>query len=67
MVGETELKKLIRDMAPTLNPGEYVFCTLDRDEVPSDWEPVGWFREREGRTVILPRSRADALGVPDSR
>jgi hypothetical protein len=63
MAGETDLHKLTHDMSPTLNPGEYVFCTVERADVPTDWEPLGWFREPEGRTVILPRSRADALGL----
>jgi uncharacterized protein len=63
MVGETDLKKLIQNMNPRLNPGEYVFCTVERADVPTDWEPLGWFREQEGTTVIVPRSRADALGL----
>jgi len=62
VAGETDLHKLIRDMTPTLNPGEYVFCPVEREDVPTDWEPLGWFREQEAATVILPRSRADALG-----
>jgi hypothetical protein len=66
MGGETDLHKLIRQMSPTLNPGEYVFCSVDREQVPAEWEAVGSFREREGLTVILPRSRADDLGLPYS-
>ena len=66
MAGETDLHKLIQDMIPSLNPGEYVFCAVDQAEVPTDWDPVGWFREQEASTVILPRSRADALGLPYS-
>jgi len=63
VAGETDLHKLIRDMTPTLNPGEYVFCPVERADVPIDWKPLGWFREQEAATVILPRSRADALGL----
>jgi hypothetical protein len=63
MAGETDLQKLIQDMSPTLNPGEYVFCAVEREDVPADWQALGWFREQEGGTVILPRSRADALGL----
>jgi hypothetical protein len=66
MVGETDLKKLMQDMNPRQNAGEYVFCAVDREEVPTDWEPVGTFREQEGTTVILSRPRADALGLPYS-
>ena len=63
MAAETNLKKLIRDMSPRLNPGEYVFSAVEGERVPTDWAAVGWFREREGTTVILPRRRADALGL----
>jgi hypothetical protein len=63
MAGETDLRRLILNMNPSLNPGEYVFCSTDREEVPTDWEPVGWFREQEGTSVVLPRSRADAVGL----
>jgi hypothetical protein len=63
MSGETDLEKMLRDMSPALNGGEYVFCSVDRQDLPAGWEAVGWFREKEGLTVILPRSRADALGL----
>jgi hypothetical protein len=66
MVGETDLKKLIPELEPSLNPGEYVFCTMERKQIPTDWEVVGSFWELEGTTVILPRSRADALRLPYS-
>jgi hypothetical protein len=63
MDGETDLEKLIRDMHPELNPGEYVFCTLDPGADPVSLQLLGWFREREGVTVILPREQADRAGL----
>ena len=66
MAGETDLAKLIRDMNPELNPGEYVFCTLEPEAGPVNLEPMGWFREREGITVILPKNQADELALPYS-
>jgi uncharacterized protein len=64
MLGETDLEKLIRAMQPELNPGAYVFCTLNPQEVPAGLRPLGSFREKEGVTVILPQSQADQLGIP---
>lgn len=60
MAGETDLSKLIRDMAPELNAGEYVFCSTDSSE---GLDPLGTFREREGWTAILTRQQADEAGL----
>lgn len=46
-------------MQPTLNEGEYVFCTVtDLDGIPSD-QIISFFKETEGFTVILSRALAD--------
>lgn len=66
MASETDLDKLIRDIKPELNPGEYVFCTLDPQYSLVNLDPLGWFREREGVTVILPKIQADELAWPYS-
>lgn len=63
MNGQTGLQTLIREMKPALNPGEYVFCRMESGVGLSDPELVGWFREPEGVSVILPRARADAAGL----
>ncbi|WP_095136978.1 ACT domain-containing protein [Pseudomonas sp. Irchel s3a10] len=62
MAGETSLTTLLRSMSPQLNAGEYVFCTLRDDQLPSGVEIVGSFREQEGLTVILERSQAELAG-----
>jgi hypothetical protein len=65
MAGATDLSELLKTMQPALQPGKYVFCT-----VPLEMsrhlvlDPVGWFREAEGVTLMLPRSQADAAGLP---
>ncbi len=66
MTGERDLDSLLRCLKPELNAGEYVFCSAQTDSLPEDAETVGWFRECEGTTFILPRHRADALGLPYS-
>ncbi|WP_331371698.1 ACT domain-containing protein [Sinorhizobium chiapasense] len=64
MSGETDLARLLAEMTPILQEGEYVYCTVQGDAAP--WlalEPIGTFREAEGLTLILERSRADTAGL----
>ncbi|MDU9393909.1 ACT domain-containing protein [Pseudomonas sp. zfem002] len=63
MSGETSLTALLRGMSPTLNDGEYVFCSVADTASLQGQEVLGSFREQEGLTVILERGRADALGL----
>ncbi|MBN1302812.1 MAG: ACT domain-containing protein [Anaerolineales bacterium] len=64
MNGETNLGRLLVSMQPELVNGEYVFCTLPETTPPgADLQPVGWFREAEGVTLILPRSSAEEAGL----
>ena len=65
MSGEIDLTKLIASMHPVLNEQEYVFAILDKDSlVPVDeLEPLGTFYEIEGLTVIVLKTKADALGI----
>ncbi|HEX8328589.1 MAG TPA: ACT domain-containing protein [Hymenobacter sp.] len=60
MSGETNLARLLATMQPELQAGEYVFCTAGPDAAVSG--ALGWFREAEGVSVILPRTEADAQG-----
>lgn len=63
MTGETELQKLLTGLQPHLHDGAYVFVTVpdtfefDRQEV------ICTFRESEGTTLILPKAKANALGL----
>ncbi len=63
MQGETDLRVLIQNMTPELNPGEYVFCTIDESKQIDYRAAIGWFREKEGVTVVLPRLHADEAGL----
>ena len=56
------LATLLRGLSPRLHEGVYVFTTVD-GPVPRGAEPVVTVREDEGLTVVLPRQRADALGL----
>ena len=64
MTGETDLLKLIKDMQPELNQGEYVYCLADSKEHVAALDPLCYFLEKEGVTVILPKEKADALNIP---
>jgi len=58
--GETDLSKLLASMEPVLRPGEFVFAMVDGVD---GIEPEATVREAEGLSAVLPRERADALGL----
>ncbi len=63
MTGETNLSKLVKNMSPQLHDGEYVFVTVDDiDKIDRDIT-ICEFKEAEGTTVIIERSKADALNL----
>ena len=62
MTAETDLTRLLHNMRPELNQGDYVFCSLPTWDGPSPTGTIASFREREGQTFILPKTTADALG-----
>ena len=61
MSGETDLQKLLQNMKPKLNTGEYVFCTMKPHQLPAEIDPLSTFQEAEGTTVIITRQQADDL------
>ncbi len=61
MAGMTALNELLRTMRPELIKGEFVFCTVvNRPEQFLSLEPVAFFVEQEGLTLILPKHKAIA-------
>ncbi|WP_425235977.1 ACT domain-containing protein [Ulvibacterium sp.] len=63
MSGETHLKNLINEMDPRLNPGAYVFSTVSKTDGIDRTDILCEFREQEGITVILERTKAEAYGL----
>lgn len=59
IAGENNISQLIRSMKPVLNDGEYVFCSFPDTAGMNFDDAVCIFREKEGTTVILPKSVAD--------
>ena len=61
MTGETNLDKLLKTMKPSLNVGDYVYCTTKDLKQINISEIILFFREDEGITVILEKQVADSL------
>ncbi|MEM9536123.1 MAG: ACT domain-containing protein [Cyanobacteria bacterium P01_A01_bin.3] len=65
MSGIKNLSQLLAHMQPSLQPGEFVFCSVGHSAVV-DWlhvEPLGMFREAEGLSLIVERDLADAANL----
>ncbi|MGF1519116.1 MAG: ACT domain-containing protein [Nodosilinea sp.] len=64
MAGETDLTQLLKTMKPLLRQGDYVFCTLpNATHCPPHLDPVGYFKEDEGLTLMLLKPQADMAGL----
>lgn len=65
MSGETNLATLLATMSPELTDGEYVFCSFENARYGdhAELEPLAAILEAEGLTLILPRTKADAVGM----
>ena len=63
MAGEKELSALLKTMSPTLNEGEYVFCSIPQSASIDPAVIIGSFKEKEGLTVILNKNEADKLNL----
>ena len=63
MIGEVDLSKLVRGMSPERNNGEYVYHLVNSKEHALALDPLCYFSEKEGVTVILPKEKADAMNV----
>ncbi len=59
--GETDLATLLASMSPALQEGEYVFCSFKNSCYGdhSELQPLAAYQEKEGLTLVIPRSRAD--------
>jgi hypothetical protein len=57
-------KDMLAGMSPTLIDGDFAFCSTDDPGLAAraKTHAIGWFREVEGVSLILPLSEAAALG-----
>ena len=64
MSGEANLQKLLTNMQPELLGGEFVFCSISPQTFDQlCFQPIGWFLEAEGITLVVERSIADDEGL----
>lgn len=63
MTAETNLTRLIQRMAPKLNDGLYVFVTVNDINLIERKDSICEFKESEGTTVVLEKSKADQLNL----
>lgn len=61
MPGETNLQQLLKGMNPKLNKGEYVFVSLKDVSKISREDTICEFKEAEGTTLVIEKSKADEL------
>ncbi|MFJ8668729.1 ACT domain-containing protein [Streptomyces sp. NPDC093600] len=62
MSAERDLTRLVAGMRPELNPGRYVFVTVD-GPVPAGLTPVATVAESEGLTLVVRQEEADRAGL----
>ncbi len=61
MDGNKDLNKLIKSMSPVLNDGDYVFLSVNNLDKIDRNITIFEFKEREGTTVVIERTKADKL------
>ncbi len=63
MSGETDIRKLIKDMDPVLHSGEYVFSTVKNINEIKRADTICEFKENEGVTVVIEKEKARLLNL----
>ncbi|MFC8276581.1 ACT domain-containing protein [Streptomyces sp. NPDC057271] len=62
MSAERDLTRLVAGMRPELNPGRYVFTTVD-GPAPAGVDPIATVAESEGLTLVVRQEEADDAGL----
>ena len=63
MSGEKNMNKLVNEMSPKLNDGDYVFVTQKNLDNIDRKDTVCEFKEDEGTTIIIEQKKADHLNL----
>lgn len=59
----SDLQVLLRSLQPVLNPGQFVFASLQSSAAREVKDAVAFIREPEGLSVVLEESNAKRYGV----
>jgi uncharacterized protein len=60
----SELNQLLSGMNPVLNPGCYVFVSVQNEEMLRSVKVIASIREVEGYSAVISEVDAKALGIP---
>lgn len=63
MSGEMNLDKMLENLNPVLNEGEYVFHTQKAGHEKLEYKPIASFREQEGLSIVIPKEVADSNSI----
>lgn len=63
MAGIQDLNQLLQNMTPELHEGDYVFTIVLNSEAIASKDIICKFKEREGYTLVLERTKADEYGL----
>lgn len=63
MAGEVNIGKLIKELKPKLNDGEFVFSSVKDTNNIDRKDIICEFKEKEGVTIILDKRKADQLNL----
>ncbi len=63
MSGEKNIAKLIGEMTPILQKGEYIFSTVKDVSTIDRNDTICEFKEAEGTTIVITKTKADKLGL----
>lgn len=61
MPGEKDLNRLLKNMKPKHNSGDYVFCVVEDPSTLKMDDIILFFKEQEGNTVVIKKELADEL------
>lgn len=61
MTGESNLNKMLKQMKPKLNSGDFVFCTVTNLLQVDVKDILMIFKEEEANTIIVKKELADKL------
>lgn len=63
MSGELQIERLLKNMDPEINQGEYVFCSVKNLKKINFKDIIAFLKEKEGFTLVIEKNKAIYLGL----